>query len=60
MTAGDGTNDVLVSVIVDAGTVTGGGIDAVTEMVDTVPPKSCAIDTVYSTVSLCVITCNTY
>lgn len=44
MTAGDGTNDVLVSVRVDAGTVTGVGMDAVTELVDTAPTKSDSSD----------------
>lgn len=35
MTVGDGTNDVLVTVIVDTGPVTGeGGIDTLTEIVD--------------------------
>lgn len=36
---GDGTNDVLVSVKVDAGTVTGIGIDAVTLSVKAMSAK---------------------
>ncbi len=59
MTAGDGTNDVLVSLCVDTGTVTGVGIDAVTDRVDAAPIKNLSRDVASVTSSLCVITART-
>lgn len=53
-TAGDGTNDVFVSVWVDAGPVTGVvGIDMVTEIVDAVTTDDDPCKTFVPTCSLC-------
>lgn len=60
MTAGDGTNDVLVSIRVDTGTVTGVGIDTVTDVVDAASTKSWPSDALVVTCTSCVIPCNTY
>lgn len=60
VTAGDGTNDVFVSISVDPGTVTGVGMDAVTDVVDAASAKSCSVDAFVITRSGRVISCNTY
>lgn len=52
VTAGDGTNDVFVSIRVDIGTVTGVGMDAVTEVVDAASTKSDFNDTLCVAMSL--------
>lgn len=44
VTAGDGTNDVFVSIGLDTGTVTGVGIDAVADLVDTASTNLRSID----------------
>lgn len=59
-TAGDGTNDVLVSVVVDAGPVTGGGIDAVTYVVGTISTCGDLWSAADVTDTLCCIMCKTY
>lgn len=59
VTAGDGANDVFVSVEVDSGTVTGVGMDAVTEIVDATSADSNLKDAPITTISLKVIHCKT-